>query len=252
MSAADLAHFASGLHTARFLPAAALRAAWTPARLADGRPVAVRLNTDADTYGFGWFITSLEGRRLLTHGGGITGYSANLYHFPDETLTVAVLANVKARDDGAAPVDPLARRIAAACLAHRSCRPDPGRRAMQDTIRLANRRFSEAYVRGDTAAIRRLYIDDPVALPPDGRAVTGSGPVARLFAARGDGHLGHTLYTERLDLHGDAMVETGTWFDVWRRDGGVRASSGRYVLTWVRERGVWKIAADSWSAGLLR
>ncbi|MGH7613185.1 MAG: serine hydrolase [Gemmatimonadales bacterium] len=70
------------------------------------------LNSDSDGYGFGWFITSFAGRRLVTHGGGITGYSANLYHFPDDGLTIAVLANVKGRDDGAAPVDPLARRIA--------------------------------------------------------------------------------------------------------------------------------------------
>lgn len=112
LSAADLAAFAKGLQGGKFLPLAELEAAWTPGKLADGRPAPVRLNSDSDGYGFGWFITSFAGRRLVTHGGGITGYSANLYHFPDDGLTIAVLANVKGRDDGAAPVDPLARRIA--------------------------------------------------------------------------------------------------------------------------------------------
>ena len=60
----------------------------------------------------------------MTHGGGIQGYSANLYHFPDEALTIVVLANTKARDDGMAPVDPLARRIADACLSMDVCRAD--------------------------------------------------------------------------------------------------------------------------------
>jgi CubicO group peptidase (beta-lactamase class C family) len=117
LSAADLAAFALGLQEGRFLPPSALATAWTPGSLADGRPATVRLNTESDGYGFGWFITRFADRRLLTHGGGITGFSANLYHFPDERLTIAVLANVKARDDGAAPVDPLTRRIAEMMLA---------------------------------------------------------------------------------------------------------------------------------------
>lgn len=124
LSAADLAAFAVGLQEGRFLPAAALATAWTPARLADGRPAAsVRLNSDGYGYGFGWFITAFAGHRLVTHGGGITGFSANLYHFPDERLTIAVLANAKGRDDGVAPVDPLARRISEAYFSWADRRP---------------------------------------------------------------------------------------------------------------------------------
>ncbi len=59
-----------------------------------------------------YWRSSNQERRLVTHGGGITGFSANLYHFPDYRLTIAVLANAKARDDGIAPVDPLARKLA--------------------------------------------------------------------------------------------------------------------------------------------
>ncbi len=116
LSASDFARFAVALQGGRLLSAAELDAAWTPGRLADGSPAVARVMTESDGYGFGWFITRFAGRRLLTHGGGVTGFSANLYHFPDEELTIAVLANVKGRDDGQAPVDPLARRIAESCL----------------------------------------------------------------------------------------------------------------------------------------
>jgi CubicO group peptidase (beta-lactamase class C family) len=116
LSAQDLAAFALALQRGELLPQAELDAAWTPARLADGRPVTVQLNEGTDSYGFGWFITRVAGHRLLTHGGGITGFSANLYHFPDERITIGVLANAKGRDDGAAPVDSIARMIAEACL----------------------------------------------------------------------------------------------------------------------------------------
>jgi len=61
---------------------------------------------------------------LFTHGGGIPGYSANLYHFPEEGLSIAVLANAKGRDDGRAPVDLLARAIASECFGRDACGPD--------------------------------------------------------------------------------------------------------------------------------
>lgn len=123
LSAADLAAFASGLQQGRFLSPQQLETAWTPGTLADGSTARVRFNSDSDGYGFGWFITSFAGKRLLTHGGGITGFSANLYHFPDQELTIAILANAKGRDDGVAPVDPLARRIAEHFLATMDRRP---------------------------------------------------------------------------------------------------------------------------------
>jgi CubicO group peptidase (beta-lactamase class C family) len=116
LSAADLASFAVALQAGKVLSETELESAWTPGTLTDGRPSSVRINTDSDGYGFGWFITRFLGHRLITHGGGITGFSANLYHFPDERLTIAVMANVKGRDDGTAPVDPLARRVAETIL----------------------------------------------------------------------------------------------------------------------------------------
>lgn len=123
LSAADLAAFAVGLQQRKFLSPQQLETAWTPGTLADGSMARVRPNSDSDSYGLGWFITSFDGMRLLTHGGGITGFSANLYHFPDQKLTIAILANVKARDDGVAPVDPLARRIAEHFLVSTNRRP---------------------------------------------------------------------------------------------------------------------------------
>lgn len=117
LSASDFASFGIGLQTGTFLSHADLKASWTPGLLANGQLPDVRINTNSDAYGFGWFLTEFAGHRLVTHGGGITGFSSNLYHFPDDSVTIAILANVKGRDDGAAPVDILARRIADICLA---------------------------------------------------------------------------------------------------------------------------------------
>jgi CubicO group peptidase (beta-lactamase class C family) len=44
-------------------------------------------------YGYGWRINEQHGRRRIAHGGGINGFNAQLSRFPDERLTVIVLAN---------------------------------------------------------------------------------------------------------------------------------------------------------------
>ncbi|MEX2608748.1 MAG: serine hydrolase, partial [Gemmatimonadota bacterium] len=202
------------------------------------------------SYGFGWFVARYAGRTLLTHGGGIEGYSANLYHFPEEQLTIVVLANVKGRDDGVAPVDPLARRIADACLARDACRVDPEHARLRREISTANRAFSAAYLVGDTAAIRALYASEALALMGGARTVIGARPVARLFEPpTRNRRIAHALYTERLVDHGGAVVEVGTWFDQWQNlaTGETGAATGRYTLTWVTDDGGRRrIAVDAW------
>jgi D-alanyl-D-alanine carboxypeptidase len=214
MSAADAAAFGVGLQEGALLSASALEQTWSPARLASGEEVERRMYGGPASYGFAWFLTTYGGRPMHTHGGGIEGYSANLYHFPVERLTILVLANIKGRDDGVAPVDPIARRIADFCLARDGCRLDPGEADLRGEIRAANRAFSAAYVRGDTAAIRSMYVDDGKALLPGGLYVRGSRDVAALFRAPSSTRrLHHALYTESLTRYGDAIVEVGSWFD---------------------------------------
>lgn len=248
LSIADAAAFGIALQRGDFLPPALADTAWTPARLGDGSTIEVQMFGEPASYGFGWFLARYAGRPMVTHGGGIEGYSANLYHFHEERLTIVVLANTKGRDDGRAPVDPLARRLADLCLERNGCRPEPEVSRLRAAITAANRAFSRAYLAGDTAAIRRMYHPDALALPPNARAVTGARDVSSLFASpRHSRRLEHALYTERLVPAGDGLVELGTWYDRWERSGGERgAAAGRYVLTWVRDGNDWKIAADAW------
>ena len=248
MSVADAAAFAVALQDGSFLPASLADTAWTPARLGDGAEVDLQMFGQPASYGFGWFLARYDGRPMMTHGGGIEGYSANLYHFPEERLTIVVLANTKGRDDGTAPVDPLARRLADLCLARAACRLDPEQERLRSRITAANRAFSRAYLAGDTAAIRRMYAPDALALPPHGRAVTGASEISALFAApRNSRRVAHALYTERLVPTGAGAVELGTWYDRWETSAGDEgAATGRYVLTWVRDGDEWRIATDAW------
>jgi D-alanyl-D-alanine carboxypeptidase len=61
-------------------------------------------------YGYGLFVGSYDGQRVVSHIGGYTGFTSVLAHYPEHDLTIAVVAN------GPAPVRTLLQQIAARVL----------------------------------------------------------------------------------------------------------------------------------------
>lgn len=51
-------------------------------------------------YGLGLGIDTFEGRKRISHGGGIHGFTSMLGYLPDEKLTVAVISNCEALNPG--------------------------------------------------------------------------------------------------------------------------------------------------------
>ncbi len=100
----DLAAWDAALYTEKLVKQASLEKAWTPYVLANGK---------ATTYGYGWSVSSLRGRKTVEHGGGIFGFSTYVLRVPKERVFVAVLCNSDAPN-----TDPgvLARRTAALVL----------------------------------------------------------------------------------------------------------------------------------------
>lgn len=126
LSINDLTHFALAMQRDSLLPTKWRDTAWSRARLVDGSASATRMFGDTAYYGLGWFVATYRGRRAITHGGGINGYSSMLLHFPAESLTVAVIANARA------PVEPIVRAIADRCLDPGQCLPNPTRFPRQE------------------------------------------------------------------------------------------------------------------------
>jgi CubicO group peptidase (beta-lactamase class C family) len=44
-------------------------------------------------YGYGWFIDSLYGRKMIYHDGGLPGFMAYLCYYPDEDVSIILLNN---------------------------------------------------------------------------------------------------------------------------------------------------------------
>ena len=62
-------------------------------RAAQGRPSARFDNGPALSYGFGWFLDPYQGHKRMSHDGDTIGFRTTIQRFPDDNLTIIVLAN---------------------------------------------------------------------------------------------------------------------------------------------------------------
>ncbi len=101
----DLAKWHQALLAGEVVSPAMVTEMLTPATLKDGRSVSERIwRPDGDesvgeaeeqrpVYALGISVGELNGHKLISHGGGIQGFNASFVTFPDDHLTVVVLAN---------------------------------------------------------------------------------------------------------------------------------------------------------------
>ena len=113
---ADLARWDEALRQGTLVSPAAMKPALTPVTLADGSaprwPPGPQSGDnlspgEAVAYGFGWFLDPWRGRPRMWHYGESIGFRTAIERFPDDRLTVVILAN---RND----LDPAALALRAA------------------------------------------------------------------------------------------------------------------------------------------
>jgi CubicO group peptidase (beta-lactamase class C family) len=109
----DLAKWDAALYTDSLLKNASLQQMWTVARLHDGKP-------NSGHYGFGWFIESNNGHRVVEHEGQWQGFETQISRYVDDGLTVVVLTNL-----GSAEPQRIARDVAAMYLSKGEAKDRP-------------------------------------------------------------------------------------------------------------------------------
>ena len=82
----DLAKWDAALYGTKLLKQSSLDRIWTVFSLNDGKP-------NNANYGFGWEITSVNGHKQIDHGGAWQGFRCHILRYPDDSISVAVLAN---------------------------------------------------------------------------------------------------------------------------------------------------------------
>jgi len=86
-SITDLAQWDRALYTEKLLKRTSLEQMWTVAKLSSGQP-------NSGHYGFGWFIGTKNGHRVIEHEGQWQGFETQISRYVDDQLTVAVLTNL--------------------------------------------------------------------------------------------------------------------------------------------------------------
>jgi CubicO group peptidase (beta-lactamase class C family) len=85
----DMIKWDAALTEGKLLKKEGYEAMWTPVITKDGKE---------HGYGFGWFLDKRNGHKRIHHAGGWQGFSAHIDRYPEDKLTVIVLANLSSSD----------------------------------------------------------------------------------------------------------------------------------------------------------
>lgn len=94
----DLYKWDQALYTDRLVSHSTLEMAFTPGRTNDGKEITTEVFTHPSSYGFGWFISSMHGRKVFEHSGGWSGYATHILRVPGRRVTAIVLTNSSNED----------------------------------------------------------------------------------------------------------------------------------------------------------
>jgi CubicO group peptidase (beta-lactamase class C family) len=84
-SVLDLAKWDAALSRKQFLKDSSYQAMWSPVKLNNGKTY---------PYGFGWFLSQQDGRRVVSHDGAWQGFTMSINRYLDDHLTVIVMTNL--------------------------------------------------------------------------------------------------------------------------------------------------------------
>ena len=104
--------------------------------------------------------------------------------------------------------------------------------------------WADALVRGDSTALRSVYLPDAVLMTSEGDVKGADAIVSRLLATRRaikDSIHGTATSTDRLDVAGDRAYEAGTISYTVVTSSKSREVKARYVNFWQLAAGRWQL-----------
>lgn len=113
-------------------------------------------------------------------------------------------------------------------------------------IAATNRKFTEAFARGEPHVIAGLYTSRGQLLPPNSEIISGPEGIAGFWQfVMGLGVKTLVLETRELVAEGEGAVEIGE-YTLGGPDGSA-VDRGKYLVTWRNEGGEWKLHRDIWN-----
>jgi uncharacterized protein (TIGR02246 family) len=121
--------------------------------------------------------------------------------------------------------------------------------AQKAEIEALNKKFIEAFQKGDFAAVASLYTKDATVLPPGMPMAHGSAAIEALCKSFGEQVSDPRLTTVDVkELGPSAAREIGT-YSLNTKSSPVKELSGKYVVVWEKVGNEWKLSTDIWNDG---
>lgn len=119
---------------------------------------------------------------------------------------------------------------------------------IRTAIRRADDEFEATYARGDAAGMVELYTEDGMLLPTGSDFVQGKPAIQQFWQGVMDMGIDVAkLEIVELEDHGDTAIEVGQY--TLSGDGQVM-DRGKYLVTWKREDGQWRLHRDIWNTSV--
>jgi uncharacterized protein (TIGR02246 family) len=149
----------------------------------------------------------------------------------------------------------VASLLLCACAAQQSSTSTNPRAAaaVRAAIEQANARFTEAFNRGDAAALAAMYDTGAVVLAPNAPPMRGRQNIEALWAGgRQQGFRTLNLVVNSVEVIGNHAIELGSYTLVIQPAGqGEMTDRGKYMVLWKRQSdGSWKLYRDMFNTSM--
>ena len=118
---------------------------------------------------------------------------------------------------------------------------------IRGAIEAANKRFVEAFSKGDAARIADMYAEGARVMPPNSPMVQGRQRIQEYWQSLINTGAKLTLSTSDVEAQGNVVYEVGT-YELILPDN--KRDAGKYVVVWRRQKGDWKLAVDIWNSNM--
>lgn len=107
----------------------------------------------------------------------------------------------------------------------------------------ANQQYDEAIMRGDAAALDRIFADDFIYTNPKCEVIGKKDQIAALSSGAGNLE-GAKSDDVRIRIYGETAVMTGRFTATEQRAEKTTAIEERYTAVWVRKDGRWQLVTE--------
>jgi ketosteroid isomerase-like protein len=118
---------------------------------------------------------------------------------------------------------------------------------IRSAIEAANKRFVEAFSKGDAARIADMYAEGARVMPPNSPMLQGRQRIQELWQSFINTGAKLILSTSDVEAQGNVVYEVGTYELIFPDN---KRDAGKYVVVWRRHKGDWKLAVDIWNSNM--